>query len=128
MAGFDRFEGGSNENHLAARHSCSRCLARLSPWFVGCPSPRTVSDPGDQDHRAESGRGLPDTLSRIIARRLQERLGQPVVIENRPGANAGIGTAALTTSTPDGYTFLMTDSAVFAISPLIYLKLPYNPK
>jgi tripartite-type tricarboxylate transporter receptor subunit TctC len=72
--------------------------------------------------------GLPDTLSRIVSKRLQERLGQPVVIENRPGANAGIGTAALTTSAPDGYTFLMTDSAVFAISPLIYLKLPYNPK
>jgi tripartite-type tricarboxylate transporter receptor subunit TctC len=72
--------------------------------------------------------GLPDTLSRIVGRRLQERIGQPVVIENRPGANAGIGTAALTASTPDGYTFLMTDSAVFAISPLIYLKLPYNPK
>ena len=40
--------------------------------------------------------GLPDTLSRIVGRRLQERIGQPVVIENRPGANAGIGAAALT--------------------------------
>jgi tripartite-type tricarboxylate transporter receptor subunit TctC len=72
--------------------------------------------------------GLPDTLSRIVGRRLQERIGQPVVIENRPGANAGIGSAALATSTPDGYTFLMTDGAVLSISPLIYLKLPYNPK
>jgi tripartite-type tricarboxylate transporter receptor subunit TctC len=72
--------------------------------------------------------GLPDTLSRIVGRRLQERIGQPVVIENRPGANAGIGTAALTASAPDGYTFIMTDGAVLSISPLIYLKLPYNPK
>ena len=72
--------------------------------------------------------GLPDTLSRIVGRRLQERVGQPVVIENRPGANAGIGTAALTGSAPDGYTFLMSDGAVLSISPLIYLKLPYNPK
>ncbi|HZO46130.1 MAG TPA: tripartite tricarboxylate transporter substrate binding protein [Xanthobacteraceae bacterium] len=72
--------------------------------------------------------GLPDTLSRIVGKRLQERIGQPVVIENRPGANAGIGTAALTASAPDGYTFLMTDGAVLSISPLIYLKLPYNPK
>jgi tripartite-type tricarboxylate transporter receptor subunit TctC len=71
--------------------------------------------------------GLPDTLSRIVGRRLQERLGQPVVIENRPGANAGIGTAALAASAPDGYTFLMSDGAVLSISPLIYLKLPYNP-
>jgi tripartite-type tricarboxylate transporter receptor subunit TctC len=72
--------------------------------------------------------GLPDTLSRIVGKRLQERIGQPVVIENRPGANAGIGTAALTASAPDGYTFIMTDGAVLSISPLIYPKLPYNPK
>ena len=72
--------------------------------------------------------GLPDTLSRIVGKRLQERIGQPVVIENRPGANAGIGTAALTGSAPDGYTFIMTDGAVLSISPLIYQKLPYNPK
>jgi tripartite-type tricarboxylate transporter receptor subunit TctC len=72
--------------------------------------------------------GLPDTLSRIVGRRLQERLGQPVVIENRPGANAGIGTAAMTSAPADGYTFLMSDGAVLSISPLIYLKLPYNPK
>jgi tripartite-type tricarboxylate transporter receptor subunit TctC len=72
--------------------------------------------------------GLPDTLSRIVGRRLQERIGQPVVIENRPGANAGIGTAAVTTSAPDGYTFIMTDGAVLSISPLLYSKLPYDPK
>jgi tripartite-type tricarboxylate transporter receptor subunit TctC len=72
--------------------------------------------------------GLPDTLARIIGRRLQDRVGQSVVVENRPGANAGIGTAALTGSAPDGYTFLMSDGAVLSISPLIYLKLPYNPK
>src|SRR5215510_12993174 len=71
--------------------------------------------------------GLPDTLSRIVGKRLQERIGQPVVIENRAGANGGIGTAALTASAPDGYTFLMTDGAVLSISPLIYSKLPYNP-
>ena len=67
-------------------------------------------------------------MSRIVGKRLQERIGQPVVIENRPGANAGIGAAALTASTPDGYTFIMTDGAVLSISPLIYQKLPYNPK
>ncbi len=72
--------------------------------------------------------GLPDTLSRIVGKRLQERLGQPVVVENRPGANAGIGAAATATSAPDGYTFLMTDGAILSISPLIYAKLPYDPK
>jgi tripartite-type tricarboxylate transporter receptor subunit TctC len=72
--------------------------------------------------------GLPDTLSRIVGKRLEERLGQPVVIENRPGANAGIGTAVMTTAAADGYTFLMSVGAVVSISPLIYRRLPYGLK
>src|SRR5690349_18899770 len=72
--------------------------------------------------------GLPDTLSRIVGKRLQERVGQPVVIENRPGANSGIGTAAMTQAPADGYTLMMADGAILSISPLLYAKLPYNPK
>lgn len=71
---------------------------------------------------------LPDTIARVVGKRLKDRVNQSVVIENRPGANAGLGTAALTTSQPDGYTFLITDGAVLSISPLIYAKLPYDPK
>ncbi len=51
-----------------------------------------------------------------------------MVVENRPGANAGLGTAALTSSPADGYTFLVTDGAILSISPLLYAKLPYDPK
>jgi len=72
--------------------------------------------------------GLPDTLSRIVGKRLQERVGQPVVIENRPGANSGIGTAAMTQAAADGYTLMMADGAILSISPLLYSRLPYNPK
>lgn len=72
--------------------------------------------------------GLPDVLSRIIADRLKERLGQPVIVENRPGANAGIGAAAVTASKPDGYTFLMSDSAVVTISHLLNAQLPFDRK
>jgi tripartite-type tricarboxylate transporter receptor subunit TctC len=72
--------------------------------------------------------GLPDTLSRIVSKRLQERLGQPVVVENRPGANSGIGTAAMTQAPADGYTFMMADGAILSISPLLQTRLPYNPK
>ena len=106
-----------NSRHLSA-------AIVLPGWAVAQPYPNQpiriiVPNPAG---------GLPDTLSRIVGKRLQERIGQPVVIENRPGANAGIGAAALTASTPDGYTFIMTDGAVLSISPLIYQKLPYNPK
>jgi tripartite-type tricarboxylate transporter receptor subunit TctC len=72
--------------------------------------------------------GLPDVLSRIVADRLKERLGQTVIVENRPGANAGIGAAAVTASKPDGYTFLVSDSAVVNISHLLNAQLPFNPK
>jgi tripartite-type tricarboxylate transporter receptor subunit TctC len=72
--------------------------------------------------------GLPDTITRIVGKRLQERVGQPVIVENRPGANSGIGTAAMTQAPADGYTLLMTDGAILSISPLLYAKLPYNPK
>ncbi len=72
--------------------------------------------------------GLPDTITRIVGKRLQERLGQPVVIENKPGASAGLGAAALTGAPADGYTLLMTDGAILSTNPLLYAKLPYNPK
>src|SRR3954464_11622844 len=62
--------------------------------------------------------GLPDTITRIVGKRLQERLAQPVIVENRPGASAGIGTAALITAPADGYTFLVTDGAILSINPL----------
>jgi tripartite-type tricarboxylate transporter receptor subunit TctC len=72
--------------------------------------------------------GLPDTIARVVGRRLQERVGQPVVIENRPGASAGIGTAALIGAPADGYTFLISDGAILTTNPLINAKLPYDPK
>jgi tripartite-type tricarboxylate transporter receptor subunit TctC len=72
--------------------------------------------------------GLPDTITRIVAKRLQERVGQSAIVENRPGANSGIGTAAMTQAPADGYTFLVADGAILSIAPLLQAKLPYNPK
>jgi len=72
--------------------------------------------------------GLPDTVARVVGRRLQERLGQTVVIENRPGANGGIAVNALIGSPADGQTFVVTDGAILSINPQIYSKLSYDPK
>jgi tripartite-type tricarboxylate transporter receptor subunit TctC len=69
--------------------------------------------------------GLPDILSRSIADPLRAKLGQPVIVENRPGANAGIGAAATTASKPDGYTYLVSDSAVYNISHHLNSQLPF---
>jgi tripartite-type tricarboxylate transporter receptor subunit TctC len=72
--------------------------------------------------------GLPDTVARVVGRRLQERLGQTVVIENRPGANGGIAINALISSPADGQTLAVTDAAILSINPQIYSKLAYDPK
>jgi tripartite-type tricarboxylate transporter receptor subunit TctC len=71
--------------------------------------------------------GLPDTVARVIAQRLQDRVGQSVVIENKPGANGAVAAAAIAQGPADGYTFLVTDGSMFSINPKIYAKLDYNP-
>jgi tripartite-type tricarboxylate transporter receptor subunit TctC len=70
---------------------------------------------------------LPDTVARVIAQRLQDRVGQSVVIENKPGANGAVAAAAIAQGPADGYTFLVTDGSMFSINPKIYAKLDYNP-
>jgi tripartite-type tricarboxylate transporter receptor subunit TctC len=70
--------------------------------------------------------GAPDTVARIIGQQLSQQLGQPVVIENRPGANGLTGTNEVVKAAPDGYTLLVVSSS-FAVNPSIYRKLPYDP-
>ena len=72
--------------------------------------------------------GLPDTVARIVGKRMQERLNQTIVVENRAGANGGIAVNAMTSAPADGTTFVVTDGAIMSINPQLYSKLPYNPK
>jgi tripartite-type tricarboxylate transporter receptor subunit TctC len=72
--------------------------------------------------------GVPDTLARIGGRRLLERLGQTVVVENRPGANGGIAVNALIGLPADGHTFVVSDGSILSINPQVYGKLSYDPK
>jgi len=72
--------------------------------------------------------GLPDTIARIVGQRLQERIGQPVVIDNRPGSNGSVAAGVIATAKPDGYTFMVTDGSMLSINPLLYTKLAYKPK
>ena len=70
--------------------------------------------------------GPTDNIARLLALKLGELLGQPVVIENRPGANAVLAADAVSRSTADGYTLLYNTSS-FARSAALSPKLPYNP-
>jgi tripartite-type tricarboxylate transporter receptor subunit TctC len=70
--------------------------------------------------------GSADTLSRLLGPHLTERLGQPFIVDNRPGAGGNIGTDLAAKAAADGYTFLMGVSSI-AIAPSLYAKLPWDP-
>src|SRR6478752_9762718 len=70
--------------------------------------------------------GSTDVTARIIAQALSERLGQPVVVENRGGAGGNIGADAVAKADPDGYTLLMATSTTFATNPNLYKTLPFD--
>ena len=70
--------------------------------------------------------GSTDVTARIIAQALSERLGQPVLIENRAGAGGNIGAEATAKADPDGYTLLMATSSTFAANPALYKSLPFD--
>ncbi|MFQ1062322.1 Bug family tripartite tricarboxylate transporter substrate binding protein [Bordetella trematum] len=71
--------------------------------------------------------GSTDVLARLFASRLGERLGQTMVIENRPGANTGIGAAAVARAPADGYTMMITGAPTFTTNALLYPNLGYDP-
>jgi tripartite-type tricarboxylate transporter receptor subunit TctC len=68
-----------------------------------------------------------DIVIRLIAQRLSEITGQPVVVENRAGAGGNVGSDAVAKAPPDGYTLLMANVAPMAINVTLYAKLPYDP-
>ena len=68
-----------------------------------------------------------DTAARIISQPLAERLGQPIVIDNKPGAGGNIGTAMVAKEAPDGYTLLMASTSPNAVNPHLYSKLGFDP-
>jgi tripartite-type tricarboxylate transporter receptor subunit TctC len=84
----------------------TRTITMIAPWAAG---------------------GAVDTVARIAAPKLSERLGKSVVVENRPGGGSTIGTAAGAKAAPDGYTIGMPGSGSMAISPTMYKSLPYDP-
>lgn len=71
--------------------------------------------------------GASDIVARLMAPVLAQELGQPIVIENRPGAGSTIGAAAVANSPADGYTLLVSNSAPLSISPYLLAKSPYDP-
>jgi tripartite-type tricarboxylate transporter receptor subunit TctC len=71
--------------------------------------------------------GSADILGRIIGKRLSDRLGQPVVMDNRPGAGTVLGAGLVAKAPADGYTLLVSSGSTFTVNPAIRPNLPYDP-
>ena len=74
-----------------------------------------------------SAGGSIDTIARAVAEDLSKSVGQPVVVENRPGANGNIAAAYVTNAAPDGYTLLATGGSTLNLNPHLYRQLPFDP-
>jgi tripartite-type tricarboxylate transporter receptor subunit TctC len=96
----------ATQQPTAAQEYPTRPVTLIAPWAAG---------------------GAVDTVARIIQPKLAERLGKPVVVENRPGGGSTIGTAAGIKAAPDGHTLGIPGSGSMAISPAMYKSLPYDP-
>jgi tripartite-type tricarboxylate transporter receptor subunit TctC len=84
----------------------TRTVTIIAPWAAG---------------------GAVDVVARIVAPKLTDRLGKPVVVENRPGGGSTIGTAMGAKAAPDGYTLHIPGSGSMAIAPTMYKSLSYDP-
>jgi tripartite-type tricarboxylate transporter receptor subunit TctC len=71
--------------------------------------------------------GVTDTMARIVAQRLTELWGQPVVVDNRPGGNYAVGAQAVAKSPPDGLTLLVAPDSTVTANPNLFSRLPYDP-
>ncbi|MCC7216001.1 MAG: tripartite tricarboxylate transporter substrate binding protein [Burkholderiales bacterium] len=76
---------------------------------------------------ADAAGGAPDQLGRMLAQKLSDSMGQQVVVDNRPGAGGVLGAELAAKSPPDGYTLLLTTTAIYAILPNLRKNLPYDP-
>lgn len=70
--------------------------------------------------------GANDVIARAVAQSLENTLGQPVIVENRPGANGNVGTSQVARSAPDGYTFLVTAQSAHTINPALYSRTGFD--
>jgi tripartite-type tricarboxylate transporter receptor subunit TctC len=116
---------------MTVLQSARRVLAGTAALLaIGLAPPARAQDYPNQTVKIVvpfvAGGGV-DVVARIIAPRLSEELGQPVIIENRGGAGGMLGAAAVAQSPPDGYTFLLGTGSTHGTNSSVYSKLSYDP-
>src|SRR5215470_499272 len=114
---------------VAMREVIGKVLAALGLLCVACASACAQPWPEKSVKMIvpfPAGGGT-DFIARLVAKHLSQRLGQQVYVENRGGANGGIGLQALMQADPDGYTIATTSDTPLVVNPALYDKLAYNP-
>ena len=96
---------------IAGSASAQQFPSKPINWVVGFP-------PG----------GGADGVTRLVAAKLSQNIGQPVVVENRPGASSSIAAQYVTNAAPDGYTIMSVEQGSMVFNSALYSKLPYDPK
>ena len=96
----------------------------LATPFAAAQTP--LSEQAGAHRRAVPAGGTTDILARAVAQKLTEAWGQPVIVDNRPGAGGNIGAELVAKSPPDGYTLLMGTVGTHAINASLYAKMPYD--
>ncbi len=98
--------GGSAQSATDAKNWPSRAIHMIVPFPAG---------------------SSPDLIARVLSEKLAPALGQPVVVENRPGAGGNLGTALIARATPDGYTIGLSIPGPLAVNTVLYRKMEYDP-
>ncbi|MCG5258717.1 tripartite tricarboxylate transporter substrate binding protein [Cupriavidus gilardii] len=117
--------------HLPRRTVLAFALAGLVTATLGLPTPARAADYPTKPIRfivPYAAGGTTDLVARTVGQRVAEKLGQPVVIENRPGAGGNIGMEAVAKAAPDGYTIGFGAISTNALNPHIYKAMPFDPR
>ncbi|PZW50911.1 tripartite-type tricarboxylate transporter receptor subunit TctC [Humitalea rosea] len=99
--------------------AAGEATAQAAPWSPSRPVRLVVAYPPG---------GQTDVLARWVARQLSDRLGQTVLVENRPGANGIIGSRFVASAPPDGLTLMLTTADTHSVNPYVYRNLSYKPE
>ena len=117
--------------------SLRRCLVLIAlpvGALGGAAADRAAAQPADYPNRAVTfivpfaPGGVTSLFARILGQKLEQRLGKPFVVENRPGGGGVTAATAVAHATPDGYTIMMASSTVLAINVTVRKNLPYDPR
>jgi tripartite-type tricarboxylate transporter receptor subunit TctC len=113
-----------------AFHAVLVCVAAMTPLAVSAATAAPETDYPRQAIRIVvpyAAGGMTDIVARVVGQKLGERLGQPVVVENRPGAATIVGAELVAGARPDGYTLLAATNTTLTINPWLYPSLRYDP-